>query len=295
MPADDIEEGEVRRAIDRFSEGFGSEAIVELISVVGRVLEVKFSGHMCFTCDAYDYFDDYALVLEEASGAPYAVWDHDWIEPYFVVKLVKLDFLDEIAGAMKDAGGFVRRRMEEFEKIGEDEDKLFRELCFCILTANFRAEDGIRIQEAMSNGFLKLREEELAERLRKLGYRFPKTRARYIVEARRLHGKLGDILRRSMTVDEAREWFVENVKGLGYKEASHFLRNVGFRDVAIIDRHVLRFLEDKKLIEGTPKSLNKVKYMRLERLLLAMANRLNLSLGELDLYIWYKMTGKVLK
>jgi len=293
-----IEEGEVKRAIDKFTKGSGSEAIVELISIEGRVLEAKFSGHMCYTCSASDYFGDYALVLEEVSGVSHAVWDYEQrsnLEPYFLVKLVRLDFLDEIRGAMKEVYSRVKERGGEFEKMGKNEDSLFKELCFCILTANFKAEGGMRIQEAIGDGFLELNEDRLAERLRKLGYRFPRIRASYIVEAQRLHGALGETLAGFENAEEAREWLVENVKGLGYKEASHFLRNVGFKNVAIVDRHILNFLEDKKLIKEVPKSLNRTRYIKLEKLLSAIASKLDLTLGELDLYIWYMKTGKVLK
>jgi N-glycosylase/DNA lyase len=298
MTGQNVEEDVVRRAIERFSGFFGSEAVVKLVSIQGRVLEIAFSGHMCYTCGSHDYFDDYTLILEEISGTQYAVWDYDQIlnpEPYFLVKLVKLDFLDEIRGATKEAGGLVKRRMEEFEGIGREEDSLFKELCFCILTANYKAQGGIRIQEALGDSIRRLQEDELAKRLRDLGYRFPETRARYIAEARRLHGKLSETLRRFASGIEAREWLVENVKGFGYKEASHFLRNIGFKDVAIVDRHILRFLEDKKLIREVPKSLNRTRYIRLEKLLAAVANILDLTLGELDLYLWYMKTGKVLK
>jgi N-glycosylase/DNA lyase len=94
---------------------------------------------------------------------------------------------------------------------------------------------------------------------------------------------------------DAREWLVNNVKGLGYKEASHFLRNTGVLDVAIIDRHILRFLLDKQLITEIPKSLNRRKYFEIERLLSCIATKLGSTLGELDLYIWSLRTGKVLK
>ena len=93
---------------------------------------------------------------------------------------------------------------------------------------------------------------------------------------------------------EAREWLVRNVKGFGYKEASHFLRNVGFRDVAILDRHILRYLKERGLIEEVPKTLGRRSYLKLEILLSAIARKLKLSLGELDLYLWYIMTGEVI-
>ncbi|MHA2122686.1 MAG: N-glycosylase/DNA lyase, partial [Promethearchaeota archaeon] len=153
---------------------------------------------------------------------------------------------------------------------------------------------GIKIQKNIDQGFIQLKEGELIEKLRYLGYRYPRLRSKYIVEARKYYGKLCEVLGSFEDGKEARKWLVKNIKGFGYKEASHFLRNLGFSDVAIIDRHVLKFLEKKKLLE-VPKNLHKNRYLNYERLLFAIAKKLKLSLGELDLYIWYIMTGKILK
>ena len=59
--------------------------------------------------------------------------------------------------------------------------------------------------------------------------------------------------------EERRAWLVDNIKGLGYKEASHFLRNIGFDDYAIIDSHILDLLERYNLIKQ-PKTLTRKKY-----------------------------------
>lgn len=261
-------------------------------------MEVELSLDQCHKIDARVLLRELVSDLEAGMGIPYAVWDFcGAIGPgaRLRAKLARLDFLDELRGAMEEVGDLVRGRMEEFERAGGSEEGLFGELCFCILTANFSAEGGIGIQRAIGDGFLRLSERELFERLRELGHRYPRARAKYIVEARRFYGKLKDRLRGFPDAKAAREWLVEDVKGLGYKEASHFLRNVGFKDVAIIDRHVLRFLRGKGLIKEIPKSLGKGRYLELERLLSAIAGRLGISAGELDLYIWYRMTGKVLK
>ena len=84
------------------------------------------------------------------------------------------------------------------------------------------------------------------------------------------------------------------MKGLGYKEASHFLRNIGFDDFAIIDFHIIDILSRYNLIEK-PKALTKKRYLKIENLLKEIAKKSNLSLAELDLYLWYMETGKVLK
>ena len=90
--------------------------------------------------------------------------------------------------------------------------------------------------------------------------------------------------------------FWENVKGLGWKESSHFLRNVGHLDVAIIDRHIISNMVEYGLIsENVRKGLTKRRYMEYEKLLEKVADRARMTLGEMDLYLWYRKTGQVLK
>ena len=87
---------------------------------------------------------------------------------------------------------------------------------------------------------------------------------------------------------------VNNVKGLGYKESSHFLRNIGFDDYAIIDFHIVDVLVNYNLI-NKPKTITKKKYLEIENVLKRLAKETNLTLAELDLYLWYMETGKILK
>ena len=91
-----------------------------------------------------------------------------------------------------------------------------------------------------------------------------------------------------------REWIVKNIKGLGLKESSHFLRNIGFDDYAIIDFHIVDLLVKYNIIQR-PKSLTKKKYLEIEETLRKIAEKTNLTLAELDLYLWYMETGKILK
>ena len=93
----------------------------------------------------------------------------------------------------------------------------------------------------------------------------------------------------------AREWLVKNIKGLGYKEASHFLRNVGFCNLAILDRHIINLLIENGLLKEKPKSLTKKIYLEIEERFMALAGSLKMSAAELDLYMWYIKAGEVLK
>ncbi len=206
-----------------------------------------------------------------------------------------MDLLKKLKKVRGKIAPLVSSRMNEFKKLGESpSEELFKELCFCILTANYSAEGGIRIQKEIGNRFLTLPERELANKLKELGHRFPNTRAKYIVEARKFAHNLKQILEKFLDGKSARDWLVRNVKGLGMKEASHFLRNIGYPDVAIIDYHIIDLLVREGLIER-PRTLTKKKYLEIEKLLESIARKLGVSLGELDLYLWYLETGRVLK
>ena len=91
-----------------------------------------------------------------------------------------------------------------------------------------------------------------------------------------------------------REWLVKNIKGIGWKEASHFLRNMGFQNFAILDRHVLRVLNSYKILDGIL-PLTRKNYLEIERKLKRIADRLNISLAELDLHLFYIDTKKIPK
>jgi N-glycosylase/DNA lyase len=186
-------------------------------------------------------------------------------------------------------------RVSEFETAGKSsEDNVFSELCFCLLTANFDAERAIKIQAALNGDFAALPEKKLAKRLKQLGYRFPNTRASFIAEARKHNGSLKKTLSSFSSDEMARDWLVENVKGLGYKEASHFLRNTGRKNLAIIDFHIIDLLEQNRLIEK-PKTISKAKYFEIEKVLRKLGVKAGLHQSELDLYLWYMETGKILK
>ena len=188
----------------------------------------------------------------------------------------------------------INQRINEFKDINRNSnDELFKELCFCILTANYNAEKTIKIQNEIGRCFLTDSQEELSKKLREYGHRFPNNRAEYIVESKKFKDQLNKIIQHH---DEKtiREWLVKNIKGLGYKEASHFLRNIGFDDYAIIDFHIIDLLVKHNIIEK-PKYISKKRYLGIEGILKNIARQTNLTLAELDLYLWYMETGKILK
>lgn len=200
---------------------------------------------------------------------------------------------------LKDSniGNKISSRMKEFKEVGGKGNKSwFSELSFCVLTANSTARLGIEIQKELGiDGFINLPQQELQEELKRMGHRFYRTRAEYIVENREYSTDIKDIVTDFTGSREARGWLVENAMGIGYKEGSHFLRNVGREELMILDRHTLRVICNYCLIEEIPKSLTKKRYLKIEERTKDLAEEVNLPLGELDLYIWYMDTGKILK
>ncbi len=182
-------------------------------------------------------------------------------------------------------------KIKEFESFKfSSNELLFQELCFCLMAANFNAEKSLNIQNILQNKLMLLSEDKLANKLKELGHRFPNTRAKYIVEARKNIDNLNNLYK----IDNPRNWLVKNIKGLGLKEASHFLRNIGIFDYAIVDFHIVDLLVKSNLIIK-PKTITPKIYLNVENILRNISKKINLSLGELDLYLWYIETGKVIK
>lgn len=191
----------------------------------------------------------------------------------------------------------VNKRIKEFKELQKKGNNAwFDELCFCILTANSSADMGIKIQEYMKprNGFQEFTEGEIKKVLKDKGYRFYNRRAEYIKLAQEHKDDLKDILTSLEDSFGKREWVVNNIKGIGYKEGSHFLRNVGYLDLGILDRHILRCMENNGFIE-IPKTLTSKRYLDIEDKFKEFSEEVNLMPGELDLYLWYLETGEVKK
>jgi len=196
--------------------------------------------------------------------------------------------------------GAVEARIAEFRGVHEmGSKKWYEELVYCLLTAYSSALTGQRCVDALLRGG-SLTGGELSDVqvcLAGEGHRFARARAEYIIGSRHIASRLKPIIQGFRDSQAAREWLVANIKGLGWKEASHFLRNVGYLDLAIIDRHILSNMAEHGMIteEDSKKALTKNRYMEYEEVLGQVAQALGMSPGELDLYLWYRKTGKVLK
>src|SRR5215472_5280788 len=192
----------------------------------------------------------------------------------------------------------VQKRLRDFKQILElDDNDVFAELCFCLLTPQSSAKTCwaavTRLKE--KSLLLKGNSDELESLLNDV--RFNESKAKYIVQAREQFSKNGEIrvkphLKSFINNYELREWLVENVNGLGYKEASHFLRNIGLgEEFAILDRHILRNLKDFGVLPEIPTSLTKKRYLEIEEKVRQFSRGIGIPMGELDLLLWSKETG----
>jgi N-glycosylase/DNA lyase len=184
-------------------------------------------------------------------------------------------------------------RLKEFESFKDKhDDDWFCELSFCLLTANSKAKTALCIQSELGkDGFLNLSRNKVCACIKKNKHRFHNNKSKFIVEARK-HRLIKKIIQNQK---DPRTWLVSNIKGLGWKESSHFLRNVGYKQYAIIDRHVLNLLKEHGHIEEKPKTLTMKKYLEIESVLEKMCQKLKMPQAELDMYLWYMKTGEVLK
>ena len=187
----------------------------------------------------------------------------------------------------------VDNRINEFKELNNSED-WFSELCYCLLTANSKAETALNIEkELKGKGFHSFSQSEIRDCIKRNKHRFHNNKSKFIVEARKFKD-IKNIIREKDQI-EARTWLVDNIKGIGYKEASHFLRNVGYNNVAILDRHIINLMVEHHMIREKPNILNKNNYPEIEKKLEKLAKFVDMSHAELNLYLWFLKTRKILK
>jgi len=213
------------------------------------------------------------------------------------------DFKDEIRAIRTSIKDEIQSRLREFDSVLKtgDEESVFAELVFCILTPQSKAKFAWAAVERLLDKDLLLTgtEDQVLKELQ--GVRFKYKKSGYIIKARNMFSINGKISIKSMIsrfsdVYDAREWLVRNVKGIGYKEASHFLRNVGLGgDLAILDRHILKNLRSLQVMEEVPTSLSRRRYLDIERRMKELSEEIKIPMSHLDLVLWYKEAGEVFK
>lgn len=208
---------------------------------------------------------------------------------------------EEIKRIYQEIKPTIEKRIEEFTEIWEEGDeRVFDEMVFCLFTPQSKAKVcWDTVQELKENDLLLEGEEDtISDEIKRV--RFRNNKAGYLVEARNRFIENDKSIKGTISgfddQKKARKWIVDNVKGLGYKEASHFLRNIGKgENLAILDRHILRNLSALGVIDEIPKTLTKKRYLDIEKKMKEFSDKIEIPLGHLDLVLWFKETGEVFK
>ena len=183
----------------------------------------------------------------------------------------------------------------------DDNVRIFEELCFCIFTANASAEMGLKAVDAVRNVLRSGTHEDMTRRLEGI-YRFVNVRPAYIVHTRNyLDSEHNFMLKEKISSFsnryDLREFFASNkgIKGLGFKEASHFLRNIGFKGYAILDKHIINSLFELGVIPTNDKPRNKKEYLAMEQKFIGFSKDIGIDMDELDLLLWSRKNGRIMK
>lgn len=188
----------------------------------------------------------------------------------------------------------IEARLQEFSQLNNKER--IKELFFCILTPQSNAEKCWHAVEQLKNCRLEEKNKDKIENCLKTKTRFYRNKTRYILEANKNWQKIEKLIKSNNHPIETRNLLADNVKGLGMKEASHFLRNIDKSNnkLAILDRHVLRKMQELNLIQDI-KIKNKKNYLEIENKMKEFAKSVKIPLDHLDLLFWKLESGRIFK
>lgn len=183
----------------------------------------------------------------------------------------------------------------------KDDYRLFEELCFCIFTANTSAEMGLKAVDAVRNVLMSGNANDMTRRLEGI-YRFNNLRPEFIVHTRNylrnsLNFQIKNKIKSLKDKNELRDFFALNkdIKGLGYKESSHFLRNIGFKGYAILDKHIINSLHEFGILKTNEKPKNAREYLEIEQKFIDFSKNVGIDMDEMDLLLWSRKNGRILK
>ena len=203
----------------------------------------------------------------------------------------------------------IEERLKEFDEVGELSDyRLFIELVFVILTSQTEAEKAWEAAEELDdkNLLLEGNKQQIGKVIERNKVQYEQNKASYIVDNRELlcqptlqnptnELKLKEKLDFS-DLDKTREWLVDNIKGLGWKGASHFLRNIGHGDgLAIISSHIINQMNELEVVDSADAPSSKEDYLEMEERLEQFSQEIGIDIKALDLTLWSMKTGEVFK
>ena len=189
----------------------------------------------------------------------------------------------------------IRNRLKDFSNVPSSE--YFYELVYCLLTPQSSAANADKVINILKDKKFKVRDIDPEPILRQKDcyIRFHKNKSKYLITVKDQFPLIAEQVNGRLTSEEIRLWLVKNVKGLGWKESSHFLRNIGHRNLAILDRHILRNLVRLGVLRVLPKTLTAKNYLQIEEKFQKFSMSIDIPMDELDLLFWSMETGEILK
>jgi N-glycosylase/DNA lyase len=199
----------------------------------------------------------------------------------------------------------IRARLREFRHLWKtaSDERLWEEMVYCIFTAGASAKMGLRSVEALRPLLASGQQPAMTRALVAAGaHRFPNARPAYVVTTRdylqsSCSMRLRERLNSFSDPFERRDWLATEpgIKGLGYKESSHYLRNIGFKGYSILDKHIVRCLAELGVIDSPKPPANRHRYLETENKMRQFAASVSIDFDELDLVLWSIKTGEILK
>ncbi len=213
--------------------------------------------------------------------------------------------IETLRGAHAARRKEIRARLREFGQVWQtaSDARLWEEMVYCIFTAGASAKMGLRSVEAVRPLLAKGHQQAMTRALVTAGaHRFPNARPVYVVTTREyLEGsfsmRLRERLKSFSDPFERRDWLATEprIKGLGYKESSHYLRNIGFKGYSILDKHIVRCLAELGVIDSPRPPTNRNRYLETESRMRQFSGEIGIDFDELDLVLWSIKTGEILK
>ena len=178
--------------------------------------------------------------------------------------------------------------------------RLWAELVFCLLTPQSKARNACRaISELYQKDLLYSKDVAQISLVLKKHVRFHNNKSLYILEAGKNFDNICSLINHTDDKIELRNNLFKQIKGMGMKEASHFLRNIGFgHDVAILDRHILRVMDSLNILPeniSIKDSLTLSRYLEIEASLRLYSKDTKIPLEYIDFVFWYKATNDIFK
>jgi N-glycosylase/DNA lyase len=194
----------------------------------------------------------------------------------------------------------ISARLREFKEVFEkgDDNRIFEELAFCMLTSAVGPKMGQKSIDAIKDVLIEGSEEDIYEKLLNV-HKYPE-KASFVARARdylknEFDFKLKELVLSFEDPLERRDFFAlnKNIKGIGFVQSSHFLRNIGFSEYAILDKNIVLSLYQFGVIDSPKPPTTRKKYLEIESKLKGFAKELGIGVDELDLLLWSEKTGHI--